>query len=75
MFFPSAGLARTTDSAFKVQQAQQLKKLLKRSQPYGKGTQRDIDRLVVILGPFGEGLYKLALERAPRNGEDSHANI
>lgn len=66
MFFPSAGLARTTDSAFKVQQAQQLKKLLKRSQPYGKGTQRDIDRLVVILGPFGEGLYKLALERAPR---------
>lgn len=66
MFFPSAGLARTTDSAFKVQQAQELKKLLKRSQPYGKGTQRDIDRLVKILGPFGEGLYKLALERAPR---------
>jgi|TARA_R110000787_G_scaffold194113_1_gene305657 hypothetical protein len=66
MFFPSAGLARTTDSAFKVQQAQELKKLLKRSQPYGKGTQRDIDRLVQILGPFGEGLYKLALERAPR---------
>ena len=66
MFFPSAGLARTTDSAFKVQQAQELKKLLKRSQPYGKGTQRDIDRLVQILGPFGEVLYKLALERAPR---------
>ena len=66
MFFPTAGLTRTTNSAFKVQQAQQLKKLLKRSQPYGKGTQRDIDRLVVILGPFGEGLYKLALERAPR---------
>ena len=66
MFFPSAGLTRTTDSAFKVQQAQELKKLLKRSQPYGKGTQRDIDRLVEILGPFGKGLYKLALERAPR---------
>lgn len=66
MFFPTAGLTRTTDSAFKVQQAQELKKLLKRSQPYGKGTQRDIDRLVVILGPFGEGLYKLALENAPR---------
>ena len=66
MFFPTAGLTAATDSAFKVQQAQQLKKLLKRSQPYGKGTQRDIDRLVQILGPFGEGLYKLAPERAPR---------
>jgi len=66
MFYSTAGLTRTTEGAFKVQQAQQLKKLLKRSQPYGKGTQRDIDRLVEILGPFGEGLYKLALERAPR---------
>mgnify|MGYP003628625706 CR=1 FL=1 len=59
MFFPTPGLTRTANSAFKVQQAQQLKKLLKRSQP-------DIDRLVEILGPFGEGLYKLALENAPR---------
>jgi len=67
MFYSTAGAARTTEGAFKVQQAQQLKKLLKRSQPYGKGTQRDIDRLVEILGPFGEGLYKLALERAPRD--------
>ena len=65
MFFPSPGLTRTANSAFKVQQAHELKKLLKRSQPYGRGTQRDIDRLVGILGVFGEGLYKLALERTP----------
>jgi len=48
-------------SAYAPQQARELSKLLKLKEPT-QLQQMDIERLVSILGVFGEQLYKIAKE-------------
>jgi len=48
-------------SAYAPQQAKELAKLLKVKEPT-QLQQMDIERLVIMLGVFGEQLYKIAKE-------------
>jgi len=48
-------------SAYAPQQARELVKLLKLKEPT-QLQQMDIERLVIILGAFGDQLYKIAKE-------------